>query len=181
MSPEALRDYGFLSGNFLENFIFSQGITLAGFGDISCGLAKELAHLPTAISLAILQPLQSAEADPAGGQAIYRHQHPEISQALEIAEKASGQNAAPGRMAGSGHSPGLQPGQQQFHCQTLSPLSAQNRRHLCRFRLDRQKWPAGQSAVWHAFKLGDRFNRCSPGGQPQPFPVQPLRQMPPLC
>lgn len=87
MSLEAIDDPRSLSSVMLNKNILSCGATLVGFGDVSCGLAAELSHLPTAISLAIIQPLQSDQVNLAGGKSIYNHQCQEINQALEDIER----------------------------------------------------------------------------------------------
>lgn len=63
------------------------GVTLVGFGDVSCGLAKEFRHMPKAISLAIKHPPLAGGMIEKAGVAAYSNQFSDIDIKLEKIQK----------------------------------------------------------------------------------------------
>lgn len=59
---------------------------MAGFGDVSEGLAKEFQHMPVAISLAVNNPIKKISTG-SGGKVLYFHQFIETEQKLEDIQK----------------------------------------------------------------------------------------------
>ncbi|PKM80912.1 MAG: epoxyqueuosine reductase [Firmicutes bacterium HGW-Firmicutes-14] len=77
-----------IDSTHLSNKISRWGATLAGFGDVSCGLAGEFRHIPRAISLAIKHPPLIQSIIRKKGVTAYNNQFPEIDSELEsIQEK----------------------------------------------------------------------------------------------
>lgn len=67
--------------------ILQWGASLAGFGDVRVGLAKEFKHIPVAISLAIKHPATERSIIKKNGVTAYTNQYPEVDKKLKDIQK----------------------------------------------------------------------------------------------
>ncbi|MHB8917027.1 MAG: 4Fe-4S double cluster binding domain-containing protein [Desulfocucumaceae bacterium] len=76
-----------ITADELKSLIYNAGATLVGFGDVSEGLAGELSHLPTAISIAV----RHCPAEIIGGPRVvaYSHQLEAVDSKLEQIQKTT--------------------------------------------------------------------------------------------
>ncbi len=75
-----------VDSNELKERIIGWGASLAGFGDVSVGLAPELCHMPNAISLAVKHPLNRGTYK-CGSMTAYSNQYEEVDRILESVQK----------------------------------------------------------------------------------------------
>ncbi|WP_461567702.1 4Fe-4S double cluster binding domain-containing protein [Thermincola ferriacetica] len=71
----------------LHQKILQWGASLAGYGDVRPGLAKEFKHIPTAISLAIRHPPAESSIIRQNGVTAYTNQFPEVDNKLIVIQK----------------------------------------------------------------------------------------------
>ncbi len=70
----------------LKDKIIGWGATLAGFGDVSVGLAPELKHMPNAIAIAVRHPKYSGTYK-CGSMTAYSNQYEEVDRVLDAVQK----------------------------------------------------------------------------------------------
>jgi epoxyqueuosine reductase QueG len=75
----------------LKYDLLKSGATLVGYGDVSEGLAKELKHLPYAISIAVNHPAISLVSEDQSGE-FYSNQYPQIDLKLEFLQEITKKN-----------------------------------------------------------------------------------------
>lgn len=70
----------------LKAKIMSWGASLAGFGDVSVGLAPELSQMPSAIAIAVRHPMHRGTFK-CGSMTAYSNQYEEVDRVLESVQK----------------------------------------------------------------------------------------------
>ena len=76
-----------IDSTYLYDMTLQWGATLAGFGDVSCGLASELRHMPRAVSLAVKHPKMADSLVTKDDVVAYTNQFSEIDDSLEKIQK----------------------------------------------------------------------------------------------
>ncbi|WP_418791563.1 4Fe-4S double cluster binding domain-containing protein [Phosphitispora sp. TUW77] len=75
-----------VESELLKEKIIDWGATLAGFGDVSVGLAPELKHMPNAIALAVKHPRYGG-INKSGSMIVYSSHYEEVDHVLESVQK----------------------------------------------------------------------------------------------
>lgn len=80
------RHLSMVDSEELKERIITWGASLAGFGDVRTGLAPELQHMPTAVSLAVKHPVGRGTYK-CGSMTAYSNQYEEVDAVLESVQK----------------------------------------------------------------------------------------------